>query len=133
MLRFLGIPYIWGGDDPMRGFDCSGGAQEALAMLGLDPAGDQNCQALYDHFSDPKRSVEGARDTGSLAFYGHDSKSITHVAVFLDSETIFEFGGGGSKTTSVEKAIEQNAYGRIRPYWKRTDLVAIVNPKGLPW
>lgn len=130
-LQFIGIPYIWGGDDPMRGFDCSGLAQELLAMIGLDPKGDQTAHALFEHFR-VNAAVGKTPTAGSLVFYGSPTR-VTHVGVMIDEKHMIEAGGGGSSTSSVEKAIAQNAYIRIRPIKNRTDLVAVVTPKGLPW
>lgn len=33
---YLGVPYVWGGTDPQRGFDCSGLVQRAFADVGVD-------------------------------------------------------------------------------------------------
>lgn len=130
-LQFLKIPYMWGGDDPIKGFDCSGLVQELLSMIGLDPIGDQTAQGLFDYFKE--NSKEGPRDTGTLCFYGASLQKITHVALMLDTVTIIEAGGGGSKTTTPEAAAAQNAYVRLRPFNHRKDLVALVNPKGILW
>jgi cell wall-associated NlpC family hydrolase len=130
-LHFLKLPYIWGGDDSVGGFDCSGLAQELLAMVGLDPLSDQTAQAIYDHFK--TKSKDTKQDTGALAFYGKSRQSITHVAVFLDAATIIEAGGGGSKTKTREDAEKQNAYTRLRRFDNRPDLIAVLRPKGLPW
>jgi cell wall-associated NlpC family hydrolase len=129
--QYLNIPYLWGGDDPMQGFDCSGLVQELLAMIGLDPIGDQTAQVLHDHFRG--KSLEGVLDTGALVFFGQTRKHITHVGLMLDDQTMIEAGGGGSKTTDLTGAVKQNAYIRIRPYNKRNDLVAVLLPQGLPW
>jgi cell wall-associated NlpC family hydrolase len=127
---YLGRPYIWGGDDPIRGFDCSGLVQEVLASLGEDPPGDQTAQALYDHFG-RRYPIEGlpAARAGGLAFFGSSKRAISHVGFCLSSELMLEAGGGGSATPSIEAAIAQNAYVRIRPIDRRTDLQAIIVPK----
>ena len=123
-LTFVGLPYIWGGDDTIKGFDCSGLVQELLASEGMDPPGDQTAQALFDHFHD----MSEHRDLGALAFYGRSIASITHVAMLLNEYQIIEAGGGGSKTVNAEVAAQQNAYVRIRRVDARKDLIAIRNP-----
>lgn len=124
---YLGVPYIWGGDDPIVGMDCSGGAQELLAVVGMDPPGDQTAQGLYNYFM-ANGAIPGKVGLGALAFYGTSTSGITHVAVMMDDKIIFEFGGGGSSTTSREKAAQQNAVGRLRPLRRRSDLVAVLMP-----
>jgi cell wall-associated NlpC family hydrolase len=118
--RLLFTPYIWGGDSPLVGLDCSGFVQHCLAAVGLDPAGDQTAQALYYHFH-----YKGATkpQAGALIFFGASPRQITHVAICLDGEHMIEAGGGGSKTLSKEDAIAQGAYVRIRPIINRKDMV----------
>ncbi len=123
--KFIGQPYIWGGDDPIIGFDCSGLVQEILASVGMDPPGDQTAQGLYDHF---KNNSDGIMGIGALCFYGKSVSEITHVAFMIENYCIVEAGGGGSKTTSAEAAADMNAFVRIRPYNRRKDLVAVLNP-----
>jgi cell wall-associated NlpC family hydrolase len=129
-MSFVGRPYIWGGDDPMRGFDCSGLVQEILASAGLDPVGDQTAQALYDHFE--KNGSFNVWGAGSLCFYGKDAKHITHIGFCIDQYRMIEAGGGGSKTLTEKDAIAQNAFVRIRPIKKRGDLVAVIKPNYAP-
>lgn len=112
-LQFVGKPYRWGGDDPMAGFDCSGFVQELLASVGLDPTGDQTAQALFDYF-DKHGEGNPTPNIGVLAFYGESVTKIVHVAMLIDPYRVIEAGGGGSKTTTLEAATNQNAYIRIR-------------------
>lgn len=129
ILQFLNLPYIWGGDDPLLGFDCSGFVQEFLTAFGAHPKPgvDLNAQGLYNELL--KTGTASTKDLGSIAFYGKDYSRITHVAVLLDSKSIFEFGGGGSLTKTQEDAAKQNAFGRVRPLNKRNDLVTCIMPK----
>lgn len=124
--RFIGKPYIWGGDDPIRGFDCSGLVQEILAAVGLDPAGDQNAEALYQYFKVHGKVCEVA-EAGALAFFGKGPVA-THVAFCIDGSRMVEAGGGGSKTLTEADAIKQNAYVRIRPVDRRKDIRGYLMP-----
>src|SRR3990172_6729299 len=110
---FIGLPYRWGGDDPIEGMDCSGLVQEILASVGMDPPGDQTAQKLYDHFSlHGKIGVYGEELVGALAFFGPDNKHISHVAFCIDQYRMIEAGGGGSQTKTREDAAKQNAFVR---------------------
>lgn len=123
----LNMPYKWGGDDPIDGYDCSGLVQDLLASVGLDPPGDQTAQSLFDHFSkaNARWNVHGC---GSLAFYGKDASRINHVAMMISNYQIIEAGGGGSGTRTHADAAEQNAFVRVRLLNHRKDLVALLRP-----
>ena len=124
---FLGKPYKWGGQSPW-GVDCSGLVILLLQADGKLPKGfDTNAQGLYTYFI-----VNGAYEAptprrGCLIFYGKSKKQITHVGICLNDFQIIEASGGDSTTTTVERAIEQDAFVRISPYNSRSDIVAIVH------
>lgn len=123
---FVGRPYRWGGDDPMAGFDCSGLAQEILSSVGFDPPGDQTAHMLWKHLAE-----NGAKEkatAGALVFFGKKER-VTHVGFMIDSWRMVEAGGGGSRTKTLDDAIKQNAYIRIRPIAARKDLVATLLPE----
>lgn len=125
-MSFVGTPYLWGGDDPMSGFDCSGFIQEILEAFGRDPRGDQTANDLYLYFIE-KGDCVGYPKAGHLVFYGSSAR-ITHVSMCLDDHYVIEAGGGRRSTNSLSAAIRQNAYVRIRPIGYRKDLVAIIDP-----
>lgn len=124
MQSVLETPYIWGGDD-FKGYDCSGLIQEALAIIGRDPRGDQTAQGLYDHFVKTQPKTEYAMFS-DLVFFGYNSDSICHVAMALNSNLMFEAGGGGYRTINEKMAECHNAKVRIRPISNRNDLHAIL-------
>lgn len=130
-MKFVGVPYKWGGDDPMSGLDCSGFVQEILRFAGEDPPGDQTAQSLFDHFSKPGNGKYGSYLPGSLAFYGENAKKIIHVAFCVDTYRILEAGGGGSTTTSLEAAILKNAYVRGNLIKYRSDFLCVIRPNYL--
>ena len=132
-LTFVGLPYQWGGDDPILGYDCSGLCIELLQSVGVLPYGfDTTAGGLYRRFYDPDNIIVKPR-FGDLIIFGKTLDKIIHVTFAFDSHRFLEAGGGGSKTTSREKAAKQNAYIRIRTGEWRKDRIAIVRPNYPEW
>lgn len=124
-----GVPYIWGGENPKLGVDCSGFIQIVLREINMDPPGDQTAQMLYNYFVSKAGTVEDVLGCGSLVFYGKSVKHITHVAIMIDTDRIYEAGGGGRECVSVDIARKKNACVRIRPFGHRKDEVAVLRPQ----
>ena len=121
--KFVGKPYIWGGDDAVAGWDCSGFVIEILKSVGLLPrSGDWTAEGLYLLFKDKEVTV--AKE-GCLVFFAKNNK-INHVEYVWKNSLTIGASGGGSRTLTRKDAIEQNAYIKIRPM--RKDIFAIVNP-----
>ena len=126
-MSYQGTWYSWGGDDP-SGFDCSGLCIEVLKSVGLLPrSGDWRAVELYDLF---KSKATQDATPGCLVFRGSSTNKIVHVefVVAKIGSSTFTIGasGGGSKTTSKEIAIKQNAFVKVRPLFENP--IAIVNP-----
>jgi cell wall-associated NlpC family hydrolase len=127
-IKLLGLPYRWGGNSALSGFDCSGLVLELLTASGAWPHGeDSSAQGIFDKLY--ATSHHNVFDFGSLVFYGRAQTSITHVGFCLDNHTMIEAGGGGQRTTSFEIAKDSGAVVRIRPINYRRDLVAILMPQ----
>lgn len=129
-MRFVGLPYIWGGDDPVVGMDCSGLVIELLQSQGILPRGyDSTAKGLHkDLMRRPGSSVIHPR-FGVVLFFGKNLDTISHTGFCLTSELMLEAGGGDSTVTSSAAAAAKNAFVRIRPLIWRTDLVTWVYPE----
>jgi cell wall-associated NlpC family hydrolase len=126
---YLGTWYRWGGDDP-SGFDCSGLAVEVLKsvnLLGRDE--DRSAANLCDYFKTEAVSI-GEVKPGALVFFA-DAKEpakITHVEIAVNGDLSLGASGGGSKTLTVEDAIRQNAYVKVRPIARFGKLAVLRDP-----
>jgi cell wall-associated NlpC family hydrolase len=124
----VGLPYRWGGDDTVDGFDCSGLCVDILQAAGVLPKDfDATANGLW-HF--PAFGKVAAASFGSLAFFG--LPAVTHVGFCLNDRLMLEAGGGGSKTLTRDDAEKQNAYVRVRPIKSRKDLAGFKHPT-YPW
>lgn len=128
-LSMVGVPYIWGGSNPIQGsgVDCSGFVQLVLAAAGIDPPNDQTAQGLYDALEDD--SAHNVRGAGSIAFFGRSILKISHVGFCLDPYRMIHAAGGDSSCKTPKDAIAKNAFVKITLIDYRSDLVAIIKPK----
>lgn len=118
--QYLGNWYKWGGDDP-SGFDCSGLVIEILKSVGvLMPGIDLTARDLFRNF----RKVS-APYMGTLVFY---NTPISHVEFCMDSVYAIGASGGGKKTLTVEDAIRDNAFIKIRPIIRQRVISGYADP-----
>lgn len=111
--EFLGLPYRWGGDDPMRGFDCSGLVVEVLQGVGLLPHNsDLTANGLYLRYYTKQTQMP---KEGCLCFWVNPAGLAIHVEMFIDAGHTIGASGGGSTTTTPDAAAQQNAFVKIRP------------------
>ena len=129
---YLGKWYKWGGDDP-SGFDCSGFVVETMKSVGLMGRKADATAAML--FMNTKEYIVPAAllGEGDLLFFGNDLPStypgtnprevrvngvrseITHVEIAISRKFSIGASGGGSRTRTVDDAIRDNAFIKIRP------------------
>lgn len=115
--RFLNLPYKWGGDDSIGGFDCSGLVIEILKGVGIvDEKFDTTAHGLSEKFAETD-----IMQAGTLVYWDWNKDGrIDHVEMIAfveDSGEMYTIGasGGGSSTTSPQSAEQANAFVKIRP------------------
>lgn len=126
--KFIGRPYVFGGDDPMAGFDCSGFVVECLQSVGLIPYGlDYTAAGLFSLFSAFR--VDYILP-GCLAFWAKkgDPGKIIHVEICRNGGQTIGASGGGAATATLADAIAANAFIKIRPIGYRGRKYAIADP-----
>jgi cell wall-associated NlpC family hydrolase len=124
--KFIGRPYIWGGDGSGKcgsGFDCSGLVLECLMACGLWLGKDATAQGIYDVLRGVEfwsNAYNGKEKASDILFFGKDTAHITHVAIAIGNGMMVEAGGGGSKCKTPATS---TGMVRVRPIVSRKDLV----------
>jgi cell wall-associated NlpC family hydrolase len=78
-LAQVGTPYIWGGETPGVGFDCSGLVQAAYAAAGVSLP--RTAQEQYD--AGPRLAAGTPLIPGDLVFFGGGPAEVTHVGLVV--------------------------------------------------
>jgi cell wall-associated NlpC family hydrolase len=111
----LNVPYVWGGNDPLYGLDCSGYCCYVLKSVGLLSYNiDLSSTGLSLCFT---HKVPITAPSPCLLFFG-TFVNITHVAISLNSTSMIESGGGNRECISIAQAKKIGACVRIRPIRK---------------
>ena len=118
----LGLPYRWGGSNPIKGFDCSGLVIECFQAIGILKHGyDNTSQGLHDEMLGRCLKIVENPPFGAVCFFGKNIKEVGHVGLSLGCGLMVEAGGGDKHTTDKGEAGKRNAFVRIRPYNYRKD------------
>jgi len=122
----INTPYLWGGDDPMAGFDCSGMVVEGLKSVGALPIHrDFSADGLWHKFHGIYEVEKPER--GCLVFWFNGAGKAIHIAVCLSSEVCLTADGGGKRIRGLEDAIKYNAFIKLRPIDHRSSEPRYIN------
>lgn len=132
--QHLGLPYIWGGDDAVAGFDCSGLTHELRQAVGLESR--RYDSTAHDQYTAHKaafqvRSDLDDREAGDFVFWFKDGKAV-HTGVLVDRHHVIHAGGGGAAVKSRDDAIKYNAYVRLDRLTYRGENFKVCDPFKTP-
>ncbi|HXW35679.1 MAG TPA: C40 family peptidase, partial [Acidimicrobiales bacterium] len=104
----LGVPYVWGGETPGVGFDCSGLTQWAWGQAGVGIP--RTAQEQYDAIAHISLSD---LEPGDLLFWG-DGGGIYHVAMYVGGGDVIQAPETG-ETVSIAPIWNNELVGAGRP------------------
>jgi cell wall-associated NlpC family hydrolase len=84
-LKFVGNPYVWGGESLTGGADCSGFVRSIYAGFGYSIPRVSRDQARYG-----QKVSEGDLRPGDLIFYANSSGTVNHVAMYIGNGMIVQ-------------------------------------------
>jgi cell wall-associated NlpC family hydrolase len=112
--RYLGVPYLWGGADPLTGFDCSGLAMYVYAQLGVSLTHYTGAQ-WYEGTRVPPSQLE----PGDLVFFEPSSRGPQHEGIYIGNGDFIQAPHTGDvvKISSLDQPSYRFGYvGAVRPY-----------------
>lgn len=118
--QYLGVPYLWGGDDPDTGLDCSGLTKLVYSQLGVDLP---RTSAQQANAGTAVSSLSAARP-GDLVFFG---SPVHHVGIYLGSGMMLDAPKAG-EVVQIRKVYETPS--RIRRVLPGTVAAAATDPLG---
>ena len=105
--RYVGVPYVWGGNTPESGFDCSGFTKYVFAKQGI---------------SLPRTSREQARVgqgialdfddflPGDLLMFAEPGEAISHVAIYVGDGRIIHASSAAGQVTYLDLSGDRSAW-----------------------
>jgi len=115
--QYLGDPYVWGGNTPETGMDCSGYTKYVFKKVGINIPRTANEQSKIGEKID-KQNLE----KGDLLFFLTDKKRnipITHVGIYLGNNKFIH--AASSKKGIIISSIKEGHYSKVFKYAKRIE------------
>jgi cell wall-associated NlpC family hydrolase len=112
--RYLGVPYLWGGADPLTGFDCSGLAMFVYAQLGVNLTHYTGAQ-WYEGTRVPPSQLEA----GDLVFFEPSARGPQHEGIYIGNGQFIQAPHTGDvvKISSLDTPSYRFGYvGAVRPW-----------------
>ena len=113
-MQYLGVPYVWGGADPLTGFDCSGLVMYVYAQLGI-----QLTHYTGSQFYEGARVPPWALQPGDLVFFEPSSRGPQHEGMYIGDGRFIQAPHTGDvvKISSLsEPGYAFGFVGAVRPF-----------------
>jgi hypothetical protein len=113
-LQYLGVPYRWGGADPITGFDCSGLTMHVYAQLGINLTHYTGSQ-----FYEGARVPPWALEPGDLLFFEPSARGPQHEGMYIGGGRFIQAPHTGDvvKISSLaEPGYAFGFVGAVRPF-----------------
>lgn len=114
--KYIGYPYVWGGDSPETSFDCSGFISYVFAASGVRDVGRLGATSLYGRCT-PVAPLE-ARPGDLIFFEGTISgeEGITHVGLYVGGNHMLHCGSPIGYADLTDSYWQNHFYGYGRLY-----------------
>ena len=114
-MGMVGTRYLYGGTDPLKGFDCSG-----LVYYAYEQAGYRVPRTSQELFRTARKISVSDADPGDLMFF-QDQTKLSHVGIYLGDGLFVHAPASGQKVAvgSLDSAYYQQhlvAVGRLLPH-----------------
>ena len=113
-LQYLGVPYLWGGANPITGFDCSGLTMYVYAQLGIHLTHYTGSQ-----FYEGARVPPWALQPGDLVFFEPSAAGPQHEGMYIGSDQFIQAPHTGDVVKISSLSEPQYAFdfvGAVRPF-----------------
>ena len=124
-LKLQGVPYIYGGNSPHTGFDCSGFVIWVLQVFKVLPAGDWTAEGLRKKFPKLPYAMSSLQK-GDLIFYG-TAACATHVMMYCGQQMCVGAHGGGKTCISENIALLLGAKVGMKAVFYRADCIGFAS------
>jgi len=96
---YLGIKYVWGGNSPSEGFDCSGFTKYVFAKNGVSLPRTSREQARV---GDAVPLDYGAMLPGDILLFAEPGEAVSHVAIYVGSGRIIHASSAAGEVSYLD-------------------------------
>lgn len=106
--RFIGVPYVYGGSSPAKGFDCSGFVQYVFSLHGIKLPRTADAQARSGQMVETPAP-------GDLVCFAENNGYVSHVGIYIGNNSFIHANRGqGVTITSLSENWYRTRYAGAR-------------------